>query len=216
MRVGICGGTFDPVHYGHLLLAEQCREQCALDEVWFMPTSSPPHKEVNGISTGKQRAEMLELATAGIPEFRVSRMELERTGTTYTVETLQQLRDESADRELFFLIGADSLGDLPTWRNPSRILELATLVAVNRGRGQWLGDGPEKVLAEIEPVRRELGAEAAASIRYVNMPAVDLSATEIRRRIREDRSVRFMIPRAVEMYIRENQLYCSEENRSPA
>lgn len=207
MRVGICGGTFDPVHYGHLLLAEQCREQCALDEVWFMPTSLPPHKESEGIVTGKQRAEMLELATAGIPEFCVSRLELERAGTTYTVETLQQLHDEASDRELWFLIGADSLADLPTWREPSRILELATLVAVNRGRGQWLSEGAAEVLTEIDPVRNALGSEVAAAIRFASMPAVDLSSTDIRRRVREGQSIRFMTPRAVEMYIREHRLY---------
>jgi nicotinate-nucleotide adenylyltransferase len=133
MRLGLFGGTFDPVHYGHLVLAEQCREQCALDEVWFLPAGSPPHKADAAITDGKHRAEMLELATAGMPRFRVNRMELSRAGKTYTVDTLTQLHTEDAGRELFFLIGADSLGDLPTWRQPQRISELATIVAVNRG-----------------------------------------------------------------------------------
>lgn len=198
MLLGLLGGTFDPVHYGHLLLAEQCREQCALDEVWFLPTGSPPHKRGNGISPGKARAEMLEFAVAGCPEFRVDRMELEREGTTYTVDTLEELHRRDPSRELFFLIGADSLIDLPTWRSPQRIGELATIVAVNRG---------DRPLPDQAALVATLGESLAERIRFVTMPGIDLSATDIRRRVRAGESIRFMTPRAVEAYIRERGLY---------
>ena len=198
MRLGIYGGTFDPVHYGHLLLAEQCREQCALDEIWFIPAHQAPHKQGTAGTPGKARSEMLGFAVAGIPQFKVSHRELDRGGTSYTVDTLQELHDEEPSRELFFLIGADSLDDLPTWRQPDRIAELATIVAVNRG---------DRPLPAPEQLRGRLGETLAARIRIVAMPGIDLSATDIRRRVREGRSIRFMVPRAVEAYIAEHGLY---------
>ncbi len=198
MRLGLFGGTFDPVHYGHLLLAEQCREQCRLDEVWFIPTGNPPHKQTEGISPGETRAEMLELATAGVPHFVVSRMELAREGKTFTVDTLTELHTEDPNRELFFLIGADSLTDLPTWREPARIVELARIVAVNRG------DRPQPDLGRLTD---QFGRSVTAGIEIVTMPGIDLSATDVRSRVRQGKSIRFMTPRAVEAYIAANKLY---------
>jgi len=198
MRLGIFGGSFDPVHYGHLILAEQCREQCELDEVWFVPARQPPHKTARHLSPEKARMEMLELATAGHEAFRVSDIELRREGLSYTVDTLQQLHDEGPQRELFFLIGGDSLFDLPHWREPDRIAELATIVAVNRA-GRRL---PER--SELEQL---LGPSLAARIKLVTMPAVDLSSTDIRARVQQGRSIRYLVPRAVEQYILEHGLY---------
>lgn len=198
MRLGIYGGTFDPVHYGHLLLAEQCREQCALDEVWFIPAHQAPHKQGTPGTPGKARAEMLDFAVAGFPQLKVSRREIDRGGTSYTVDTLQQVHDEDPSREIFFLIGADSLDDLPTWREPGRIADLATIVAVNRG---------DRPLPDPQRLRQHLGEAIAARLTTVAMPGIDLSASDIRRRVREGRSIRFMVPRAVEAYIAEHGLY---------
>ena len=198
MRLGLFGGTFDPVHAGHLLLAEQCREQCALDELWFVPAGSPPHKQGAAISSGNTRAEMLELALAGHPQFMVNRMELGRAGTTFTVDTLQQLYDEDPSREMFFLIGTDSLADLPTWREPDRIAELATIVAVNRG---------DRAAPDLEALKETIGEAVMSRIQFVTMPGIDLSATDIRRRVQDGASIRFMVPRAVEVYISEHGLY---------
>lgn len=198
MRLGLFGGTFDPVHFGHLILAEQCREQCALDQVWFLPSGNPPHKTVTGVTPGRARAEMLELAVAGQPQFVVNRIELSRTGKSYTYETLEQLHEEDAERELLFLIGGDSLAELPTWRNPERIAELATIVAVNRG---------DRPLPEMAALRRQFGEKIASSIRQATMPGIDLSASDIRRRVRRGQSIRFMTPRPVEAYIAEHGLY---------
>ncbi len=198
MRLGIYGGTFDPVHYGHLLLAEQCREQCALDAVWFVPAGAPPHKEAGGITPAKARIDMLGFAIAGMPEFGVSRLEVDRAGPSYTVDTLQSLVDEDATCELFLLIGADSLTDLPLWREPERILELATVVAVNRG------DFDEQ---QLRTAALRLGKRGSERILIVEMPGVDISATDIRQRASEGRSIRFLTPRPVVHYIAEHGLY---------
>jgi nicotinate-nucleotide adenylyltransferase len=200
MRLGVFGGTFDPVHYGHLLLAEQCREQCALDEVWFVPAGQPPHKPAEGITRAAARIDMLEFALAGCREFAISRIEVEREGPSFTVETLEQLAEEDVTRELFLLIGADSLADLPTWRQPQRIVELATIVVVNRGKFD------EEILRW---PAASLGAAAADRFRFVEMPGVDISASDIRRRVHEGRSIRFLTPRPVAMFIAEHGLYAS-------
>src|SRR4029077_3920571 len=120
MRLGLLGGSFDPVHYGHLILAESCREQCRLDAVWFVPAAIPPHKQNNKLSAPANRIEMLKLAIGGHEAFSVYTGEIDRGGVSYTVDTLQQLHDQEPQCELFFLMGADSLADLPTWRQPER------------------------------------------------------------------------------------------------
>jgi nicotinate-nucleotide adenylyltransferase len=197
MRLGIYGGTFDPVHYAHLLAAEQCREQCRLDEVWFIPAAAPPHKPTRAISSGEARAEMLEIALAGHSNFRVDRRELEREGLSYTVETLADIQAGDPMRELFLLLGADSVADFATWREPERILELATLMAVNRGRAR----------PDLCSFEQRFGSAAHDRVLHVDMPAVDLSATDIRERVRRGQSIRFMTPRGVEAYIAQQGLY---------
>lgn len=198
MRVGIFGGTFDPIHFGHLTLAEQCREQCQLDEVWFVPAAQPPHKQGAVISPVKSRCEMVEFAIAGNSAFRLSSIEIDRAGPSFTVTTLEQLNSEDPSRELFLLIGADSLIDFPHWRQPNRILELATIVAVNRG---------DRPLPDRSLIRAVCGDLADTKILGVNMPAIDLSSTDIRRRVSEGRNIRYLVPRAVEAYIHEHRLY---------
>ena len=132
MRLGIFGGTFDPVHLGHLLLAEYCREQCRLDAVWFVPAAEPPHKQRTDLTPAERRAEMLQLAIGGHETFSVCTREIERGGVSYTVDTLSELADEDPARSLFFLLGGDSLADLPRWREPRRICQLAMPVVVTR------------------------------------------------------------------------------------
>jgi nicotinate-nucleotide adenylyltransferase len=198
MRLGLLGGTFDPVHFAHLLLAEQCREACRLDQVWFLPSGRPPHKPNETISPSEARIEMLELAVAGHPGFSVCTLEIERGGTTYTVDTLEHLHRDDPTRELFFLIGADSLADLPSWREPERIVQLATIVAVNRG---------DRPLPDSSALMGQKGLQPASPIRFVTMPGVDLSSSDIRQRVHAGRSIRYMTPPAVEVYIRERSLY---------
>lgn len=198
MRVGIYGGTFDPIHVAHLVLAEQCREQCQLDEVWFVPAAAPPHKLTATVTPAKSRCEMIEFAISGHPSFRLNRIELERPGPSFTVATLEQLKLQDPSIELFLLIGADSLRDLAHWREPRRILELSTVVAVNRGH---------RPLPDRHDLRTVAGAAADDRIRIVTMPGMDISGTDIRARVREGRSIRYLVPRAVEMYINQHGLF---------
>jgi len=202
MRLGVFGGTFDPVHFGHLLLAEQCREQCALDEVLFIPAGSPPHKLSQTITPGKARMEMLELAIGGHDQFRIDRRELLKDAPSFTYETLAELCAEDASHELFFLMGADSLRDFPTWREPGQILKLATLAVVNRG------DQPPPDLAPIGELQRNADE---LRVKLVTMPDVDISSSDIRRRVRAGQSIRYLTPRAVECYIATQRLYMSAE-----
>ena len=174
MRLGLYGGTFDPVHFGHLLLAESCREQLELDEVWLIPTGDPPHKPGVRISPAKARREMLELALAGLAQFQVSRIEVDRPGPHYTVDTLRLIREQRPDDELFLLIGADSLHELHTWRDPAQIAKLAQIVAVNRGDDPGLPD------AGTAPFLISDGV--SVSVTPVRMPGIAISATDLRSR----------------------------------
>lgn len=198
MRMGILGGTFDPVHYGHLLMAEICRQELGLEQLRLIPAGAPPHKPDHPISDGHARADMLEFAVAGYPEFVVDRRELKRTGPSYTVDTLTELKAASPESERFLLMGADSLRELLTWRQPQRIAELATIVVCNR---------PGVPLPDSSQVREWVGEEIARRVQFVRIPGTDLSATEMRQRVRSGLGLRFMTPRAVEAFIREHRLY---------
>lgn len=203
MRIGILGGTFDPVHYGHLLLAETCRESLELDQVRLIPAGRPPHKQDQILTDGHARADMLDFAVAGCPEFCVDRRELRRAGASFTVDTLGELQDEFPDAELYFLMGADSLRDVPGWRDPGGIARLAWLVACNR---------PGFPLPTEAQVRDWVGPELAERTRVVTIPGTDLSSTWIRDRVQRGRSLRFLMPRAVAAYIAEHRLYAASDS----
>jgi nicotinate-nucleotide adenylyltransferase len=203
MRLGIYGGSFDPVHYAHLLLAETCREQAQLDEVWFVPNSLSPLKRSTPPASAKHRQEMLLLAIGGNEAFRLCSKEIDRGGVSFTVDTLEEIHAEHPHHELFFLLGADSLHDLPLWRSPERICELALPLVVQR-HGSPTPDFTvlDKLLS---PERM-----AQAQSMLVHMPLVDLSSTDLRQRAAEGRSLRYRTPRAVERYIETQGLYRSE------
>jgi nicotinate-nucleotide adenylyltransferase len=203
MRLGLFGGSFDPVHYGHLLLAEACREQCRLDELWFVPAAVPPHKQDRPLTAAKHRVEMLKLAIGGHEAFSVSTLEIDRGGVSYTVSTLDAIHAERPEAALFFPMGADSLADLPTWREPRRICELAIPIVVRRA------GSPEpdlSGLASLVTPERLIAIEKA----QLDMPVIELSSTDIRQRVAAGRSIRFRTPRAVEKYIETQGLYRGE------
>lgn len=200
MRLGILGGTFDPVHYAHLLLAESCREQLRLDAVWFLPAATAPHKRRQEVSPAEHRVAMLELAIAGNPSFELCLLEVESGGVQYTHDTLARLREQSPDDELFLLLGGDMFNDLPNWRDPRRVCELAVPVGVFRP-GQPAPDHAR--LAGLVDARR---LDYFRSHR-VEMPQMDLSATDLRRRAAEGLSLRYRTPPAVEQYIAAHGLY---------
>jgi nicotinate-nucleotide adenylyltransferase len=191
MRLGLYGGTFDPIHLGHLILAEACREACDLDRVWFIVAGSPPHKP-EGRTDVAHRLEMARLAVAGNPAFEVSEIETRRPGPHYSVETLEAVALERPGDDLFFLIGGDSLVDLPHWREPDKILQLAGLVVANR--------------PGFEPPPFDVPPDAKA-IQRVTIPPIGIASHEVRRRMLEGRSIRYQVPRAVEAYIDAHGLY---------
>ncbi|HTQ40122.1 MAG TPA: nicotinate-nucleotide adenylyltransferase [Pirellulales bacterium] len=200
MRLGLFGGSFDPVHYGHLLLAECCREQCRLNAVWFVPAAIPPHKQNHTLTAATERIEMLKLGIGGHEAFNVYTGEIDRGGVSYTVDTLQQLHDEQPERELFFLMGADSLADLPNWRQPERICTLAVPVVVRRAGSP---EPDDSVLSRLmSPARLEIARQ-----HRVEMPTIDLSGSDLRRRMAAGLSIRYRTPRAVEKYIETRRLY---------
>ena len=200
MRVGIFGGTFDPVHTGHLILAEQCREQGRLDEVWFVPAPRPPHKDEPALTRFEQRVEILALALAGNPAFRIDEVEKERVGPSYTADTLTELRRRHPAHEFFLLIGSDTLIDLPHWYEPLRVLEQASLLVVAR---------PGVAVPTVEELRHRLHVPESLSLRLhvVEMPQIDIASRDLRRRAATGRSLRYFLPRAVECYIHDKALY---------
>ena len=200
MRIGLFGGTFDPVHLGHLLLAECCREALDLDEVRFLPAASNPLKDRGPVADGAQRCEMAQFAISGHPAFRVDRREVKRGGESFAVDTLEEVAAENPGADLFFLMGADALADLPAWKRPGRLLELATVVAVNRGDA-----------AAVVPAALSTEARDPDRVRFVAMPACDLSATDLRRRAADGASLRYRTPAAVGAYISDKRLYSSSQ-----
>lgn len=198
MRLGLFGGTFDPIHLGHLILAEACREACALDRVWFVVTATPPHKRGERTAIA-HRLEMARLAVAGHEAFEVSEIEADAsTGPHFSYQTLERLHAQRPEDELFFLIGADSLADLPGWRRPERIVELATLVVVNR-------PGIDAGLASRPPALSL--SEHARQPMIITIPPIGISSTDLRARVSSGQSIRYQVPRAVEIYIQEHHLY---------
>jgi len=202
MRIGVFGGTFDPVHVGHLIVAEQCREQGRLDEVWFVPSARPPHKRDSPLTPFGRRAEMLQLALAGQPRFRVEPIERDRPGPSYTADTLDDLHARYPDAELALIVGADCLPDLPNWHEPLRIIERATLlVAVRPAFALWSPDQLAQALALPSPER--------VRMQIVNVPLIGISSHDLRQRAAEGRSLLYLVPRSVEVYIKEKHLYRS-------
>jgi nicotinate-nucleotide adenylyltransferase len=198
-RIGVFGGTFDPVHLGHLVLAEQCREQGRLDEVWFVPSARPPHKP-EPRTPFDRRAEMLALAVAGNPAFRVERSENDRPDLSYTVDTLAEFRRRHPDCDFFLLIGSDTLRDLHTWKDPAGIVAAAGLLVVAR---------PNCPVLSAEEVRTRLRLPDAVPLRLecVTSPLLDIASRDLRERAAQGRSLRYLVPRAVEAYIADKHLY---------
>ena len=200
MRLGIYGGSFDPVHFGHLRLAECCRRQCPLDRVWFLPAAIPPHKPDGLDTSGHDRAKMLDISLAEHEGLDVCSLELERGGVSYTVDTLTEIAAAQPEAELFLLLGADMLVDLPTWYRPEEICRLATPLVVGRS------NTPEP---DFERLAGILSTERIDEMRrhQIEMPSVDASSSEIRRRVARGEGIDDLTPAAVAQYIAEHKLY---------
>lgn len=203
MRIGIFGGSFDPVHVGHLLVAECCREQARLDRVVFMPAAVSPHKQDRPPTPAADRLEMLRLATGGHAAFAVSTLEIDRGGVSYTADTLAALAAACPDDRLLLVLGPDALTGLPRWHEPGRVLAGAEIVAVER-------DGVDDVAALVAtPALADLlGPRAQAVVAdRVRVPAVGIRSSDLREAVAAGRSIRYRTPRAVESYIAAHGLY---------
>lgn len=184
MRLGIFGGTFNPIHVGHLLLAETAREALALDRLVFIPTHQPPHKSGRGLVSGQQRLEMLQLAIRDQPAFVASDIELQRRGPSYSIDTVKTLHQQLPMAKLFLLMGGDLLA--VRWASWAELKQLCTVAAV---------------------VRPGTKATRAAGVKWLPMPLLGISSSDIRERLRKGRSIRYLVPPQVERYIREHRLY---------
>jgi len=200
-RVGLLGGTFDPIHFGHLVIAEEVRTVLHLAEMVFVPAGHPPHKPGRIVTEAQHRLAMLELAIASNPHFTISLVDLERPGPSYTVETLQMLRQQwGAQTAIYFVIGGDSLEDLLAWYDPAGILQqLTALVAVQRPGYEEAAGYRDTLEARLPGIRQRLI--------MVQAPQLDISATDLRRRVAEGRPIKYQTPEAVERYIIEYGLY---------
>jgi nicotinate-nucleotide adenylyltransferase len=205
MRLGIFGGSFDPVHNGHLALARACQDAAALDEVWFTPTAVQPLKRRGPQAADVQRAEMLALAIESVSSepgrrrpstWRVCTLELDRGGFSYTIETLRQIHIELPDAKLFFLVGADTLQDVGKWREPREIFRLAAPLVVRRA------DQPEPDMTALAALCTD-----ETQPQLVEMAPVDISSREIRRRIAAEESIADFVPPMVAAYIKQHSLY---------
>jgi nicotinate-nucleotide adenylyltransferase len=198
MKIGLLGGTFDPIHMGHLAIAEEVRLKLALDEVLFIPAGQPWLKGERRVAPGEHRLEMLKLAIGPNPHFKISTIELERPSPSYSVDTVSALRDElGAEVELYFIVGFDALAELPIWKEPSRLLDLCHVVAVRRPG-----------YAELDWRSLEQSIPGVSSrVVVVDVPQVDISSTQIREQVAEGLSIRDLVPEAVERYILKHRLY---------
>ncbi len=199
-RIGIFGGTFDPIHVGHLLIAEHAREHLQLEQIRFIPAATAPHKQDQRATEAKQRWEMVQLAIGGNPYFVADDRELRRGGTSYTVDTLSDLKAELPQAELILLIGADSLAELHTWREPTRICELAFVAVLARGGREQ----PDLQLLKPYMPERE---HSQLDEHLVPLPQVEISSSQIRQRIAQGQSVRYQLHPAVEAYIAAQGVY---------
>ncbi|CAM2834312.1 nicotinate-nucleotide adenylyltransferase [Paenibacillus sediminis] len=192
MKVGIMGGTFDPIHIGHLLAAESARDSYQLDEVWFMPSHIPPHKEAAG-AAGKQRLEMVTIAIQNHPSFRLLDIEIARGGVSYTIDTIRELKKQYEHIDFHFIIGADMVNYLPKWAKIEELIELVTFIGLQR-------PGTELELDELPSFIRD-------KVLLAEMPLIDISSSLIRDRIANGRSIRYMVPKDVHEYIVRSGLY---------
>ncbi len=198
MKIGIMGGTFDPIHLGHLATAEAVRELFMLDEILFIPAARPPHKLGRTVTDERHRLEMTNLATRSNKFFKVSDMELKRTGLSYTFDTMTELHKIfGSATELFFIIGADSLVDLSKWHAARELVDKCHFIATTR----------HGVDVDFSAVKNYFGSAAREHIHCVTTPGLEISSTDIREKVRLGRSIKYLVPEAVEEYILREELY---------
>ena len=199
-KIGVLGGTFDPIHLGHLIVAEDLRQKLGLGEVLFVPAGRPwlKLKEEKPISPAEHRLAMVRLAVASNPYFKVSTMEIDRPGLSYSIDTVLELKAKlGAKAEIYFIVGPDALAELPKWKDPARLVEICQVVGIGR---------PGHAQADLHTLESSIPG-VSQRIMLMNVPQIDISATEIRRQVARGLSIRYLVPEAVEKYIEEHELY---------
>lgn len=202
MRLGIMGGTFDPIHWGHLVTAEATRHQFNLDTVLFIPAGQPPHKEGRQVSSAEDRYLMTFLAITNNPIFHISRIEIDRPGESYTYDTIAKLRETYDLTELFFITGADAMREILTWHRAEELLRMCHFVAASRP-GFTLSDYMQQ--ETLQKLERE------GSIHLIEVPAMAISSTDLRRRVTVGEPIKYLVPENVENYIYKNRLYIEDD-----
>lgn len=196
MKLAIMGGTFNPVHIGHLVCAEEAVSQYGLDRVVFMPTGLPPHKEIKGGTSAEARYLMTAIATAANPRFYISRFEIDKKDLCYTVDTMRHFRGEMPDAELFFITGADAVLEILGWKDPEELLQTATLIAATR---------PGYPLDKLSEITDRLPQQGRVNM--MEIPAIGISSSLIRERVAQGRSIRYLVPKGVARFIEKEGLY---------
>ena len=201
MQVGIMGGTFDPIHNGHLVTAEAVRDSLGLDEVLFIPSARPPHKRGRQIAPAEHRLAMTILATCSHAKFRVSTIEIMRTGLSYAVDTIDALKSEfDVGTEFYFIIGTDAALELSTWHNALELIEKCSFIVATR----------QGIEIDIDKIEAEFGDAGKGQIKRVETPKIEISSTDIRDRIKIGRSIKYLVPDSVEEYIRKERHYIDD------
>ncbi|PKM75823.1 MAG: nicotinic acid mononucleotide adenylyltransferase [Firmicutes bacterium HGW-Firmicutes-15] len=200
--LGILGGTFDPIHYGHIVAAECARDACHLDRVLFVPAARPPHKDLNEVLDSQHRFEMVKMAVQDNPDFAASALELKREGLSYTVETIASYQQEFPGAKIFFIIGVDALLLINTWKDVERLATLCNFIVVTR---------PGYHLRHEEEPFREIPAAIWEKILLVPIPGLYISSSDIRQRVAKGQTIKYLLPPAIEEYILKNDLYTEEE-----
>ncbi len=200
------GGTFDPIHYGHLAAAEAVRQGFDLDTVVFIPAALPPHKQASQVTDASHRYIMTILATLSNEFFKVSPIELERRGSSYTIDTVRELRAVYGDEtQLFFITGIDAILEICSWRDSGTLLTLCEFIAVTR---------PGYVTAGLNKLREALGESLFSRIHVFSVPALAISSSELRERVRKGKSIKYLVPEQVEGYILKNRLYLATDKKA--
>ncbi|MFY9324744.1 MAG: nicotinate-nucleotide adenylyltransferase [Syntrophomonadaceae bacterium] len=197
-RLGIIGGTFDPVHYGHLVAAQYAAYGFHLDRVIFMPAAKPPHKNAEGVLDARHRVAMVELAIADNPAFEMSTLEVERSGVSYTIDTIEILQQTYPGAEIYFIMGMDSIYILDTWKDIERLVLMCRFIVVTR---------PAYELKRSDPAFQAVPPEFWRRVGFLEIPAMDISSTDLRTRVRQGKPIRYLLPPAVENYIYNHSLY---------
>jgi nicotinate-nucleotide adenylyltransferase len=220
VRIGVFGGSFDPIHVGHLRAAEEVREALGLDRILFVPAANPPHKPGRELANGADRLEMIRLAIAGYAAFEVSPLELERGGISYSVDTLAELRPRGERDSLYFLVGVDAFREIHLWKDVTHLFELTNVVVVRRPPAPIDESMEHLPIAAREafcydPSTRSHRHRSGTSLSFLSITGLDVSATTIRTLRREGRSIRYLVPSTVERFIEERRLYSSQDTSTP-